>query len=85
MIPSINSVLQETSLRTKTGEAVQDQFDDWKTMNMVSFNELTTRLVDSGDRITANRLLRDRLGITCTEAEARVKSIDKGLEVEADD
>jgi hypothetical protein len=81
VVPSLKYVLHETSLRKKAMVGAAKQFDNWKTMDMVAFDELVRRLVTSGNIITASKLLTGRLGITITEAHRQVESIENALNV----
>jgi hypothetical protein len=79
VVPSINYLLQETTMRQKSAEAVADQFGDWRTMDDAAFDVLVRHLVASGDRITATNLLKGRLGITYTAAHEQVEGIEKAV------
>ncbi len=81
VVPSIDSVLREVTLRGRAGKTVKDEVGDWQTLDDAALDELVRTLLASGDRISAAKLLVARRGLSLSEAMQHVNHVDTGSEL----
>jgi hypothetical protein len=73
--PSLRRTLQALHPRVRIGEPTRADLTDLHILTNEEFDNLTRRLVESGDKLGAIKLLTDRQGCSTTEARQLVEEL----------
>ena len=77
--PSLRRVLRELEGRVAVGSATHSELSSSQDLSGEEIDSLTLQLVESGDKMGAVKLLKDRRGYTMTEAHRFVEELTAAL------